>query len=610
MFTPRVYETILTDMLAYVRKHSELTDEEIGSIARTLLEAAALEDDEQYFQMVQLMDAFDLNTARGALLDGRLQDYDILRLQPKVASGSVIITDENLIQTTLAASYPVGSTTIVLDDSSEFPTSGYGYYVRIGEGTISVEDVSVSANNTSINTLTVSALINSHDGNVRVSYVSGDADINLNKNIGVLVPATATSNAINYVTTETGILVNGNYESTVIGIKAIVPGTVGNVSVGKVTGFTSSPPFSGAAVRNITSIEGGIGTESDSSLIARGKKQIQALSKAIKLAIIQAALGVTDSVTAQTVTTANIKESVENREVVLYIDDGTGFAADSVALGNSALDTSISAGVSSFVLQNASSFPSEGLLLISPESGQVELVEYTSINYATKTVSLSGVTVNTHDADDEVVLVELISGIDGAESNQQRFRFNNMPIIINSERIWTGGETGNSWVLKEIDTDYYLNHGIGEVELVNGLSEGARLLVTYAYYTGLIQTVQNVIEGQLTNPNLFPGVKAAGVFLRVETPVIRRISVKLSISAKSGFNENELIPLVRESVENYINNLGIGEDVILSSIIDACMNITGVYNAKIQTPLEDVVILEDELPVPFTTTGSSLVTVN
>src|ERR1700687_6013403 len=103
-FTPRTYETILNDMINYVKAHSTLTDMEIGSNIRTILEAASLEDDEIYFQCVNLLDAFSINNASGTDLDARAADSGVIRLQPAASAGQVVIQDETLIKSTLSLS--------------------------------------------------------------------------------------------------------------------------------------------------------------------------------------------------------------------------------------------------------------------------------------------------------------------------------------------------------------------------------------------------------------------------------------------------------------------------------------------------------------------------
>ena len=93
-----------------------------------------------------------------------------------------------------------------------------------------------------------------------------------------------------------------------------------------------------------------------------------------------------------------------------------------------------------------------------------------------------------------------------------------------------------------------------------------------------------------------------------ETPVIRRITVAMSITAQSGFAEADLAPQVVDAVSNYINGLGIGDDVIRAEIIERAMRVPGMFNVSVTLPASDLIILENELPVPNDASGTSLVT--
>ena len=64
-FTPRTFETILDEMIAYAQTHSTISDFSAGSVALTLLEAAAIEDDEQYYQMTQILEIMSIFNAKG-----------------------------------------------------------------------------------------------------------------------------------------------------------------------------------------------------------------------------------------------------------------------------------------------------------------------------------------------------------------------------------------------------------------------------------------------------------------------------------------------------------------------------------------------------------------
>jgi hypothetical protein len=170
-------------------------------------------------------------------------------------------------------------------------------------------------------------------------------------------------------------------------------------------------------------------------------------------------------------------------------------------------------------------------------------------------------------------------------------------------------DNGAGFQLLGDGVDYFINRATGQIELVNPLVSGARAAMDYTYYTGLVKTAQTVIDGSVADPVNFPGYRAAGVIVVVETPIIHRVTVRVSLTAQSGFVEANLATQVKTAIENYISSLGIGDDVIRSKIIDVAMNVTGVYNAIVVTPASDVVILQNELPIPFDTSGNSLVTV-
>lgn len=605
-FVPRTRNQIFEDMINYVRLNTGLTDYEIGSVIRTILEAAAIEDDEQYFQMVQLLDAFSINTATGYQLDKRAADYGLTRLQPSVSSGTIVIQNETLVQDELEFSVLAGAVSINLESSAEFPTS-YPYTVRIGEGLVTVEDVTVSNNNTSTGVLTVSAVVNNHDIGERVALVTGAADVSIASGQQIQVPADGTTAAIRFVTTEIGTLVNGNYRSTPIQAKSVVVGAGNNIGSGTITEFTSSAPFSGASVINSSIFSGGRDLESDDEFRSRIRAQIQSLTKAIALALEQAVLGVTDPVTGQTIKTSNVFEDYDLDEVIVYIDDGTGFTPDKVQLATSAVNGNIVAPSATLPIDDASLFPSEGYIIVSPESAsQIELLEYTSVNYGTNTLTLASSTTKNHDDGDEVALVDAIS-LD-AESGQTFFRTSKYPITRNSDRLWI--DSGSGYTLQDAEDDYILNRGIGRFQMTSGVAEGAKLVIAYTYYTGLIAYAQKIISGDSNDPVNFPGVAGAGLRAFVETPIIRRISMRISISAAAGFNEDDLAPLVQESVENYVSGLGIGTDVIIAEVIARAMEVDGVSDAIMVSPTSNISILENELPLPFDSNGTSLITVS
>lgn len=605
MFVPRSNEQILNDMIAHVRATTTLTDFTVGSNIRTVLEAAALEDDEQYHQMVQLLDAFRIATATGADLDQRAADLNLERLASKESYGSAVVRDEGLTTTEAAFSVLSGVTTLKVLDSSDFPVT-YPYTVRVGEGTPQVEDIVVSNNDTTLSTFTFSTpLVNNHSVGDRVSHVTG-SDKTIPASVQIQTKATTTSSPIKFMTVEPAYILAGDYESHVVDIVATEAGSEGNVAAGQINQFTSSPPFTGASVTNTVSTTGGRDEETDAELRSRLLRRFDELARGVPAAIEQVLIGVEDSKTGRRIVTAKLREDFVSGDHVLYVDDGTGFIPDEVAMGSTTLLSTTLPGVSAIPAVDVSSFPSSGYLLLSAGVPSVaELVHYSSKTASTDTFNLDSATVLGHTAGDEVILVEQV-GV--AEEGQNYFRLSNYPLKVNSFEIYH--DQSGEFVEKTDGTDFFINLTNGEIQFIGaGLMAGTIVLSAYTYYTGLIQKAQKVLNGDPNDRTNYPGVVAGGIIIRVDTPSLREIRVIASISVEVGFDETDVAPEVEKTIANYVDSRGIGENIIRAAIIERVMSISGVSNVTLQEPLADVVILEDELPVSYDSNGDSLITV-
>ncbi len=117
-FVRRIFAQILQDMIDHVSFNTPLSDFRIGSVIRTLLEAAALEDDEAYFQMAQLLRDFSYTSATGVELDRRLEDFDLVREPAAPALGEVILTAPRPVLRDTPLLAPI---TVYADETSDRP---------------------------------------------------------------------------------------------------------------------------------------------------------------------------------------------------------------------------------------------------------------------------------------------------------------------------------------------------------------------------------------------------------------------------------------------------------------------------------------------------------
>lgn len=106
----------------------------------------------------------------------------------------------------------------------------------------------------------------------------------------------------------------------------------------------------------------------------------------------------------------------------------------------------------------------------------------------------------------------------------------------------------------------------------------------YLYYTGLLRKVQRIIDGFEPDSINFPGRKAVGSLIEVLPPLPRRVTISLDVTTQDGVNLSEISDEITSVIINYVSDLGVGEDVILSDIIVRVKNIDGVAAVTFITP--------------------------
>lgn len=119
----------------------------------------------------------------------------------------------------------------------------------------------------------------------------------------------------------------------------------------------------------------------------------------------------------------------------------------------------------------------------------------------------------------------------------------------------------------------------------------------YTYYTGLLRTVQRIVDGFEPDIENYPGRRAVGGFIETLPPLIRKITITINVTTDEGVNLGDITNNIKSVIINYIDTLGVGQDVILSEIIAAVMNIKGVAAVTFTNPTpstERIVISDNE----------------
>ena len=116
----------------------------------------------------------------------------------------------------------------------------------------------------------------------------------------------------------------------------------------------------------------------------------------------------------------------------------------------------------------------------------------------------------------------------------------------------------------------------------------------YTYYTGLMRTVQRIVDGFEPDSITYPGRRAVGGFIEPLPPLIKRITMTLQVTTNEGVNLNEVTNDIKSGIINYVNQLGVGEDAILAEVVVRVMNISGVEAVTVSSPLATT---EGRIPV-------------
>lgn len=335
LLTLNSFEQILGQMITTILAQTGINDIVPGSVLLTLLEAAANEDFNQYVQMVNIIQNYNLDTTTGTNLDNRAAEFGLTRNQPVAATGTINITRASTFTKVSTNFYagkpaPIAGSTILYVNNASSPLFGSSGSLILGRGTSSEEVVSYSTspvNNTYYWTITLTApTTNNHVFSDSIILSQG-GNQTITAGTQIQVPAVGTSPQILFTINNTVVLEDGEFEVDNVPITAVLPGSTGNIPVKAINGPTAflTPPFTGAQAYNSSRFTSGQDLETDAELRNRIKNTIQTLSKGVVNAILNSIIGLTDPVSAQSVVSAAvIQPTTETDNVKVYIDNGIG----------------------------------------------------------------------------------------------------------------------------------------------------------------------------------------------------------------------------------------------------------------------------------------------
>lgn len=334
--TLRSERQIQTSMLSVLIAQLGLNDINPGSVIDVITQAASQSDFALYYQIAQVSRLADIDALTGSDLDLKAFEYGIFRRAAQKTTGTIsILRPEGFVKvsTTFYAGFPspiIGDTQIHVNDASNVLIGTSGTLI-LGRGTNNEEEATYSTapvNNTNYYTYTLDAPLTKNHATEETIVLKQGLDQQILAGTVVIVPATGTSEEIQFATVNDEVLLAGEDKITGVEVISVQAGSDGNISSGAINGIAAfpSPPFVGARATNESKYTTGRDRETDDELRDRIKDAVQALSRGVKQAILNAIVGLVDPVSAKRVVSASVVLPVAEVDAVkVYIDDGTGF---------------------------------------------------------------------------------------------------------------------------------------------------------------------------------------------------------------------------------------------------------------------------------------------
>jgi uncharacterized phage protein gp47/JayE len=351
---PQSYEQFLGDMLRAYQSKTGINDLNTGSNVTSFYETIALALARASGDVFQLLRDLSVDRATGDALRKIAKDEGLQELPARVASGEVTIIDtsfEKISSKIYAGANPpnIGSTTILVSDATDFTATGSIY---IGRGSPNVEGPIAYSAKTPIGgywSLTLSSPTTKFH-NINESVILAQGGVR-NVPIGTVVraPASGASPDINFSTTQTAVILDGENQVSGVPVSAQEPGTAGNVPIGAIREFAAEP-FSGASVSNSLPYKTGRDVETDDELRIRIKRARLSRGLGTALAVKNSVIGATPSDENATVVSSEIVTGSDGL-TTLFVDDGSGYESKTDGVGIEVLVDSAIGGEDHFQLK-------------------------------------------------------------------------------------------------------------------------------------------------------------------------------------------------------------------------------------------------------------------
>lgn len=332
---PKSYEQLYGEMLASYMAKIGINDLSTASAVSSFFETMAQAVFRAQGDAFSILRDNDVDRATGEALK-KIASAENIKLEPaRVATGKVIIKDSSFekISTKVyaGASAPnVGSTIIKVSDASLFSATGSVYIGRgtpNSEGPLAYTSITQVGGYWEINLTSPTTKFH----NISESVILAQGGVR-NIPAGTIVKSPTAGGApdVNFKTTSSAIILDGENQITGVAIAAESPGTDSNVPRNSIKAF-GSLPFTGATVFNDQPLSTGRNAETDEEIRAKIKRARISKGLGTALAVKNSTLGI--QATDENARVASNEIFSDADSATLYIDNGEGYEQKTRGVG-------------------------------------------------------------------------------------------------------------------------------------------------------------------------------------------------------------------------------------------------------------------------------------
>jgi uncharacterized phage protein gp47/JayE len=411
-----------------------------------------------------------------------------------------------------------------------------------------------------------------------------------------------TSDGVIFITTEMGEIsatspeqVPGHgvgRDSNEVSVIAEEVGSQGLASAGTVIKFVTKP----AGVDEVTNLntftQGGLDKETDDAFRTRLKAYIAGLARCNVSAIEAGIIGQQDPDTGITILFAKVREDIVNRgNVSLFVDDGTG-SAESVEDVAETIASTLTWNGTTTVAGTDVEVAADDWIRLDSDGQWFQVLSVGGGNTTIKNPGgdtiPTGATQSSKSID---IVTEGLSPGDAAVGGETRLSLNNIAIKDVLPIFVASSARGN--LTKGVE--YTLDPTSGLLVFDPALVLDEQVVAGYTRYTGLLGFTQKVVDGDLNDRINYPGFRAAGVLVQVLPPQVLIQNIEAVLTVTEGYNQEDIVAAVKQVLIDHINGLTISADVLRAKLIQVVMAVEGVTNVDLIAPIDDLIILDDQL---------------